>query len=71
MNQQEYINGLIERETHSATMKTLSPLECEHLKDWRAHFEHRALCCTLAEGSLLEQVAERLPSVPEAYKFKD
>lgn len=37
--QQEYIDGLIERETHSDTMRALSPLEQQHLADWRAHFE--------------------------------
>ena len=41
MTQQEYINDLIERETHYGSMKPLSPLEQEHLKDWRAHFEAR------------------------------
>lgn len=37
--QQEYIERLIERETHGDTMRNLSPLEKQHLIDWRSHFE--------------------------------
>lgn len=35
----EYINSLVERETHCDTMKPLTPLERQHLEDWRVHFE--------------------------------
>lgn len=38
-SQQEYISRLIERETHFETMRPLTPLEQQHLEDWRAHFE--------------------------------
>lgn len=39
LEQQEYINSLVEREAHSDTMRPLTPLERQHLEDWRAHFE--------------------------------
>lgn len=42
MTQQEYIDSLIERETHGSTMLALTVLERQHLNDWRAHFEQRA-----------------------------
>jgi len=42
MNTPEWIQDLIERETHSDTMRALSPLEREWLADWREHFEDRA-----------------------------
>lgn len=35
----DWIDRLIERETHSDTMKPLSPLERQWLEDWRRHFE--------------------------------
>lgn len=34
----EYFNSLAEREYHSDTMRALSPLEQQHLDDWRTHF---------------------------------
>lgn len=37
--QEEYIQSLAEREWHSSTMKALTPLERQHLRDWRDHFE--------------------------------
>jgi hypothetical protein len=39
MTAPDWILDLIERETHSATMRALSPLERQWLTDWRAHFE--------------------------------
>ncbi len=46
MTQQEYIDSLVERETHCDTMKALTPLERQHLEDWRFHFESNQKCET-------------------------
>lgn len=35
----DYILELLERETHSDTMRPLSPLERQHLEDWRRYFD--------------------------------
>lgn len=39
MHAPQWILDLIERETHSDTMRALSPLEAQWLDDWREHFE--------------------------------
>lgn len=41
MNAPEFIQRLIERETHYNTMKPLSPLEKQWLSDWRQFFENK------------------------------
>jgi len=39
MTHREHINNLLERHAHNDTMRPLSPLEAEQLRDYNRHLE--------------------------------